>query len=133
MVDWLTETWTQWWFTPNEVKMQEIPQPSCRTRELGDKNFGVVYHMTHFSFFFFLSLLNVCIYFCCAGSFLHGLFSVCEEQGVISSYSWASHRLAFSSCGDRLYSARSSVVAVPLAPQHKLNGCGSRALLLHST
>ena len=117
--------------------MQEIPQPIYRIRDLGDKTLEVVYHLTHVSFFS-LSLLIVCIYFGCAASIsLRGLFSACEEQGVTSSYTRASHRHDPSSCGDRLYSAGSSVLVVPTpalppAPQHKLNGCGARALLLHS-
>lgn len=79
---WLTETWTQWWFTPNEVKMQEIPQPIYRIRDLGDKNLEVVYHLTHFSFFFFsLSLNCMYLFWLCCVYFAEWTFLCLWEAG----------------------------------------------------
>ena len=130
VVHWLIATWTQWWFTPNEVKMQEIPQPTYRIRDLGDKNFGVVYHVAHFSFFFFSLIL--CVYFGCA--VFYAVWAFLSLWGPESSLQWG---MGFSlpwllSCGAHATQCSAFTSSGSLAPQHKPNGCGAGALLLRS-
>ena len=86
VVQWLPEACTQWSFTPNEVKMQEIPQPAYRIRDLGDKNFGVVYHVAHFSFFFFSLIL--CVYFGFADWVFYAVWAFLSLWGPESSLQW---------------------------------------------
>ena len=63
--------------------------------------------------------------------FLHGLFSSCGEQGLLSSCgAWASHCGGFSCCGARILECTGCSSCGPWALEHRLNSCGTQSLLL---
>ena len=77
--------------------------------------------------------IHLFIFGCAGSSLLHGLFSSCNEQGLLFSYSaqashcraWALGRVGFSGCGtwdQQLWL---------LGSEHRFNSCDAWAELFH--